>query len=137
MSRPGLGIVREVAPAFPRIIRFRGTDDAPGASCPHCGAEGRWIIRFTVEGPDGKPVDRAAMRGCVKLFPVSRIALEELRLRDKAEKYAKQGWSLNRGDTHALEQIEAFYAGTVTERAALAIVDSSKAANMLRARRGR
>ena len=132
-----MSAARVPAPVFPRIIRFRGTDDAPGSNCPHCGAEGRWIINFTVEGPDGKPVNRAAMRGCVKLFPVSRIALEELRLQDKAARYAKQGWSLNRGDAHALAQIEAFYAGTVDERQALAIVDTAKAANMFRARRGR
>ena len=66
-------------PVFPRIVRFFETKDSPGASCPHCGAEGRYILTFQVE--DGRRM--GAMRGCVKLFPVSRVATEELRLREK------------------------------------------------------
>jgi hypothetical protein len=37
------------------------------AQCPHCGAEGRYVIKFLCE--DG--VQRGAMQGCFKLFPGS------------------------------------------------------------------
>ncbi len=116
---------------FPRIVRFLGTSDSPGDSCPHCGAEGRYVIHFQTEsGARG-----GAMRGCIKLFPTSRIALEELRLTDKQAKYAKQGWTLNRVDTRALEAIQAFYAGTMTESQALGAVDGAKMVNTARYRR--
>jgi hypothetical protein len=116
--------------SLPRIVRFLETSDSPGASCPHCGAEGRFVLRFVVE--DGRTL--GAMRGCVQLFPVSRIAREELRLREKLAGYLKKGWNgLNRRDTEALAAI-AFYAGACDERSALSIVDGAKRANQARYR---
>lgn len=120
--------------ALPRIVRFLGTDDAPGASCPHCGAEGRWILRFQLE--DGRRA--GAMRGCVKLFPVSRVAVEELRLRDKLAGYVKRfgsGASLNRRDAEAMGACEEFFAGTRDERSTLSVIDGAKRANSARYRR--
>lgn len=111
---------------LPRIVRFLGTDDCPESSCPHCGATGRFILRFRVE--DGREL--AAMRGCASLFPVSRIANEELRLQQKLARYRKQGWGkLNRVDSSAMEAIDAFYSGTLDERSALERVDIAKRAN--------
>jgi len=120
--------------SLPRIVRFLGTDDAPGSCCPHCGAEGRYTIRFVLE--DGR--HGGAMRGCIKLFPVSRVAPEELRLRDKLANYVKRfgpSATLNRRDTEALDAIEAFYAGTRDEWSTLRIVDGAKRANAARYRR--
>ena len=111
---------------LPRIVRFLGTDDCPDSACPHCGATGRFILRFKVD--DGREL--AAMRGCASLFPVSRIATEELRLQQKLTRYRKQGWScLNRADSDALAAIAAFYAGSLDERSALARVDIAKKTN--------
>jgi hypothetical protein len=115
-------------PDLPRIVRFLETRDCPESSCPHCGANGRYILTFQVE--DGRTL--GAMRGCVKLFPVPPVALEELRLRTKAADYAKKGWSLNYRDGIALEAIEAFYAGTRTERDVMGYIRSVKAANQAR-----
>jgi len=112
--------------ALPRIIRFIGTTDAPDSQCPHCGARGRFIIHFVVE--DGRTL--GAMRGCVQLFPASQIAREDLRLMEKAKGLEKKGWHLNRGDTRALEAIERFYAGEITEREALNSVEAAKRANV-------
>lgn len=111
--------------SLPRIIRFLDTTDAPDSCCPHCGATGRYIHRFVVE--DGRHL--AAMSGCVKLFPVSPVALEEARLRKKAADYAKRGRKLNRADSDALDAIDGFYAGTVEERRALDMVRWAKQAN--------
>lgn len=110
---------------LPRIVRFLGTDDSPGSSCPHCGCTGRYIHRFVVD--DGRTL--AAMSGCVKLFPQSRIASEEQRLRKKAEQRKKNNWNLGRLDRDALDAIDAFYAGTMDERTALSRVDHAKRAN--------
>lgn len=85
---------------------------------------------------DGRTL--GAMKGCVKLFPVSRIAMEELRLREKLEKYQKSYGAqarLNRHDEDALKAIEAFYDGTRNERSALFVVEAAKRANQARYRR--
>jgi hypothetical protein len=74
------------------------------------------------------------MRGCVKLFPVSSIALEDLRLKDKLAKYSKLGWNLNKADTYAAAMIEGFYLGTIEESTALAACRSAKASNSARYR---
>lgn len=115
---------------LPRIVRFLGTDDSPGSSCPHCGATGRYIHRFVVE--DGRTL--AAMSGCVKLFPQSRVAAEEMRLRKKAAEREKRGWRLNRNDRDALDAIEAFYAGTRDEASTLRTIDLAKRSNQARYR---
>jgi len=117
---------------LPRIVRFLGVDDCPDSSCPHCGASGRFILRFQVE--DGRTL--AAMRGCASLFPVSRIAAEELRLQQKLARYRRNGWGgLSRIDGDALAAIDAFHAGALDERSALARVDAAKAASRWRTRR--
>ena len=113
--------------ALPRIVRFLGTDDSPESSCPHCGATGRYILRFIVE--DGRTL--AAMRGCAKLLPQSRIAGEELRLRKKAADRTRNGWKLSRRDEEALAACDRFYAGELTEQHALQIIDSAKHFNQL------
>ena len=116
---------------LPRIVRFLETADCPGSSCPHCGATGRFILRFVVE--DGRHL--GAMRGCVQLFPVSPVAREELRLAKKAKDYEKRGWKLNQADTRAVDAIESYYAGTCTEAAALREIKLAKQSNSLRWRR--
>lgn len=116
---------------LPRIVRFLGTDDSPDSACPHCGATGRYIHRFIVD--DGRTL--AAMSGCVKLFPCSRIAIEEQRLRKKLEDRAKRGWLLGRADQDALGAIDLFYAGVLDERTALERVNSAKRYNQSRIRR--
>lgn len=117
---------------LPTIVRFLGTVDAgAGASCPHCGATGRYIVRFQVR--DGRSL--GAMRGCARLFPVSALAREHERLVAKAERYAKQRppWKLNRGDQEALEAIEAAIAGQLDESTALCLARASRAAGKIRA----
>lgn len=119
---------------FPKIVRFLETIDAPGSQCPHCGAEGRYILRFQVE--DGRIL--GAMRGCVKLFPVSRVAIEELRLREKLKKYIKlygPGATLSKRDNEAVDTIDAYYRGERDERSTLSVIDSIKRANQARYRR--
>jgi hypothetical protein len=82
---------------------------------------------------DGRTL--AAMRGCASLFPVSRVAKEELRLTKKLSDYRKRGWkALNRLDSEALGAIEKFYAGTLDERLTLEYVDRAKRANQARFR---
>jgi hypothetical protein len=114
--------------ALPRIVRFLGVDYAPGCSCPHCGATGAYVHRFLVE--DGRTL--GAMSGCVKLFPVSRVALEEARLQRKLLDYRKRYGAqarLGRNDQRMLEAIEAFYAGARDERVVLSEIAALKRAS--------
>lgn len=116
---------------LPAIVRFLGTDDAgPGAICPHCGATGRYIVRFQVA--DGREL--GAMRGCVQLFPVSALAREHARLIGKRDEYAKRGWRLNRADQQALNAIEDAIDGRCSDVTALSLVRAAKAQNINRAR---
>ena len=112
------------AARLPRIVRFVETTRHDGASCPHCGAIGAVIHTFYTEDN----VRRGAMSGCVKLFPVSPIAAEDLRIRKKQDDYARRGWKLPSWDQEAQARIQDFYDGKLTEAAALAMVKAQKSA---------
>lgn len=111
---------------LPKIIQFLETTDAGeyGATCcPHCDAKGRYVHHFLVEGG----ARRAAMSGCIKLFPVSPVALAHKKIMEKAAKLP-EGRKLNGWDTKKLEAIEAYYAGTTAEADALIVIQSEDAA---------
>ncbi len=120
---------------LPRITRFLGVDDCAGASCPHCGATGRYIIRFQVE--DGRQL--GAMRGCIKLFPVTELARQHQYFVDKQARYARQrpSWELNARDREALRWIMDAIEGRVDARQAIAIATSARSAAAMAARRWR
>lgn len=105
-----------------RIVSVVDTLDCPDSECPHCGAAGRWIIKFIVA--DGRTL--YAMRGCFKLFPQSPLVREEQRLRAKAK---SNRWGLNRMDSVALAAIEACAAGNLTEDEAIRKVAAAKRSN--------
>ncbi len=110
--------------SLPRITRFLGIDDCEGASCPHCGATGRYIIRFQVE--DGRHL--GAMRGCIKLFPVTELAREHEYFVTKKARYAKQQprWNLSARDTEALQWLENAIEGRADPRQAIAIAQTAR-----------
>lgn len=120
---------------LPRIVRFFETADCEGASCPHCGATGRYIHRFQVE--DGRHL--GAMSGCVQLFPVSPVAHEDLKLRKKETDHAKKGWKMASWDIDRREAIDAFYAGALDEQSAMsrlrAAAGRAKTWRMMKGRR--
>jgi hypothetical protein len=126
--------------SLPRIVRFLGTSDAggPDAVCPHCGATGRYVHSFECE--DGST--RGAMSGCIQLFPVHPIASAALRLsdreRDLRERFGRTA-KLNSWDQQIREAIDAFYAGTMDERAAMYQIQCAEQAkrNYRRSRWGR
>lgn len=120
---------------LPRIIMFESKTDSGeygNATCPHCGADGRYVWWFRCE--DG--TRRGAMAGCIRLFPVSQIAKAHQAIIDKAAKYEKKGWSLPSWDQSKLEAIEAYAAGEITEGDALrTIEDADRKARAYRQRR--
>lgn len=119
---------------LPRIVRFLGTDDhGPGgnASCPHCGATGRYVVRFQVE--DGRQL--GAMRGCLKLFPVTELARQHEYLIAKKARYRKQGWDLSARDAEALRWIEDAIEGRADPHHAIVIAQSARHAAAARYRR--
>ena len=65
---------------FPKVVEVEGIEDAClDAHCPHCGAMGRYIVRFVTESG----AHMGAMRGCFQLFPKSKYALRTQKLLDK------------------------------------------------------
>lgn len=54
------------------VVQVFGTDASDGSVCPHCGATGKYIVRFKCA--DG--VIRGAMRGCYSKVFVKPTFLE-------------------------------------------------------------
>lgn len=81
--------------ALPSIIAVTGRRDSGeygNASCPHCGALGRYVWTFICS--DG--TRRGAMSGCIKLFPqmkdtsrIAKLIQEAFDRRAKAEEERK------------------------------------------------
>src|SRR5215470_7903700 len=97
---------------LPEIIAYDHVSDAGEYGndiCAHCGAKGRYQHHFlTTAGP------RAAMAGCVQLFPISRIAKTHGQLLTKQREYGQKGWKLPSWDQDKLEAIQALQLGLAT-----------------------
>lgn len=103
--------------SLPKIVAILSTTDAGefgAATCPHCGADGRYVKTFKCD--DG--TTRGAMAGCIRLFPISPLAEEHSKIQDKVRK----GTKLNGWDTKKLAAIEAVLAGSSTEAEAIEVV---------------
>lgn len=108
---------------LPRIIRFVGVHDSGefgNATCPHCGADGRYVWTFITE--DG--VQRGAMAGCIQKFPVSKLADEHKRIIDRQRQRQAKGQSLASWDVRKLSAIAAVEAGTMDIATALVVIQS-------------
>lgn len=106
---------------LPRIIAITGRTDAGeygATTCPHCGANGRYITTFVCE--DGKT--RGAMSGCIKLFPISPLAKIHADLLAKSAANVRKGWKpFSSFDQPKMDAIEAVMAGTMSEDEAVRI----------------
>ena len=107
--------------SLPKIVKFTGMTDAGeygNATCPHCGAKGRYIYHFTCADDS----ERGAMAGCLKRFPMHAFAAKHQAILARENEYRAKGWSLPSWDVEILHAIEKFAAGEVTEFAATAII---------------
>ncbi len=110
---------------LPAIIKFDYITDAGAygdATCPHCGAKGRYTYHFTTT--DGAHL--AAMRGCLEKFPQHSLARKHRALIEKAAEYTEKGWVLATWDNEMIAAIEAFAAGELSERDAKRTVESAE-----------
>ena len=113
---------------YPKIVEYitmidgGPCDDGPTSVCPHCGSDGRYVHYFKCE--DGG--EYGAMSGCIKLFPVSPVVSEHMKIADKARELKAKGWKLNSWQTAILEAIQAFYAGTVDEAETMKVITRQK-----------
>jgi hypothetical protein len=102
--------------------------NAPG-SCPHCGADGRWIYRFRCA--DGST--RGAMAGCFAQWPRHRFVAVAAPLVRKVAACAGETrrtgreWKLPSWDQAILDAIRAFAAGTMAEAAVDAVIRNETA----------
>lgn len=141
LKPPGFVPNRSPFADLPRIVMVEGIHDGgEGAFCPHCGAEGRYIVHFTCEGG----VQASAMRGCFKLWPKHQFAELAGKLLDKERQYAERSkktgreWKLCSWDRDILDAIEGFARGQLSEREAdQRIRDAQTRAKAYRQRRAR
>lgn len=108
---------------LPKIVTFLGISDAGeygAATCPHCGADGRYVHEFITE--DG--ATRGAMSGCIKLFPVSPVAAEHRALIERDRDREKNGRRISSWDEVKQGAIEAFYRGDLSEADALSVIQT-------------
>lgn len=112
---------------LPKIIAITARTDAGeygAATCPHCGADGRYVVSFVCE--DGSK--RGAMSGCIKLFPISPLAKIHADLLVKAAANERKGWKrFSSFDQPKMDAIEAVMAGTMTEDQAIFICKNQSA----------
>jgi hypothetical protein len=114
---------------LPKITMVLAVDDmgAGGGTCPHCGAIGRHIYRFTCD--DG--TERGAMRGCFSHFPQHRFAQIAANILSKEGEAARRGRTLASWDRDTLAAIHDFAAGRKQEWEVDAVIragNSAKAA---------
>ena len=108
-----------------KILTVDGKEDYGeygNARCPHCGALGRYVYRFTYE--DGSK--GGAMAGCIKTIARSPLAIEAQRILDKESEYSSKGWSLPSWDIKIKEIIESFKDGKLSLSQAQTFVNDQK-----------
>lgn len=107
---------------YPKILRIVESIDSGefgSASCPHCGADCRYYKTFDAISPSGGIVRLGAAAGCIKLFPISKLAERHVKLFDKQRSYARKGWALNRADSQIMDIIDSAAKGEIDEETAL------------------
>lgn len=100
------------------VLDLHDSGEFGNASCPHCGAEGRYVYTFACA--DG--TTRGAMAGCFKKFRKHRYAKRMERILTKALAAHKQGRKLASWDTDVEAAIRDFHQGVKTEAEADAII---------------
>lgn len=118
--------------SLPRIELVTEVHDAGeggAASCPHCGSLGRYVISFVTE--DGE--QRAAMRGCFKLFPHSRFVeqTQKLLMKERQAIAAEQagnerGQKLNQWDDRQLNALHQLNKGHIELTQAMQIFQDAE-----------
>lgn len=119
---------------LPQVLYIEYLEDAGedgAASCPHCGALGRYTYFFVCT--DGS--QRDAMKGCFSHFPKHPFAERHAQILEKQKANAKKGWSMASWDKKVMDAIEQFGRGEITEWQAKDVIrqaDSDKKSWMKR-----
>lgn len=101
---------------LPKIIAIVDCEDHgpcdpdPSAYCPHCGAGGRYILRFICE--DGKV--HGAMKGCIQLYPRHQFTSKVEAVFAKERQYRKNKWNLPSWDQNIINACHSLGAGQIT-----------------------
>jgi hypothetical protein len=99
---------------LPEVVEILSLDDAGeggAATCPHCGAIGRYIYWF--QASDGEM--HGAMKGCFKHFPKSKYLARMTELMDKERQFKAKGWKLARWDSDVLAAIRDYAQGQIMQ----------------------
>lgn len=120
------GIVKPDRATLPKIVAYISREDSGefgNATCPHCGADGRYVWTFRCD--DG--TTRGAMAGCIKLFKVSPVAEEHGRLIERQQQRAEKGQELASWDKAKLAAIDELLAGNASEADVLSTIRNENA----------
>jgi len=113
---------------LPMIVRMDriddgGTCDSGGTNtCPHCGADGRYVYWFTCD--DGST--RGAMKGCISKFKMHPFASMAANILQKEVEAKAKGRKLASWDVDIITAIDQYADGKITEDAAIAIIGSAE-----------
>lgn len=103
---------------LPRIISLTEVTSAAefgDVNCPHCGAKGKHIYHFIVEGGERL----GAMAGCIKKFPQHEFVAIHMSIMQK-------GGELSKWDAKIMDAIGGFANGTMDESLARRIVSNTQ-----------
>lgn len=119
---------------LPNVVEILSLEDAGeggAASCPHCGAIGRYVYWFSAD--DGNHY--GAMKGCFKHFPKSKYFERMADILRKEKEAAKKGRKLASWDQDVLNAIRALADNKTTQEGVddvIARADRAKRAYMKR-----
>jgi len=100
---------------LPKILAILGCtdhgpcDDGPTATCPHCGAGGRYVYRFLCD--DGKI--HGAMAGCIQLFPKHPLTDKVATVFEKLRDYEKKKWKCSSWDQEIVDACASLESGSI------------------------
>ena len=92
-------------------VEDNGPVEDSSATCPHCGAQGRYIFWFKCD--DG--TQRGAMKGCLSKFKMHRFAKIASDILYKQRENERKGWKMASWDVSVMDAIEAFARGEISE----------------------
>lgn len=99
-------------PRVVEILDLKDYGEYGAVSCPHCGAQGRYIYFFTTDNGQSY----GAMKGCFRKFPKSPYADRMAKLLGKEKEFKAKKWKLASWDQDSINAIRAYGEGKILQK---------------------